>query len=143
MLDLYKTTRTRTRKILQSVTKLRTDPLCPPHTHIISLSLSLSLQALLKVEKASTGMPIYKVPSSNQSGAPHLHSTVCVPIPHFFVPNRVFANYLTVTVCECNRIIPVRNNIISVNQLVIQLIFPSQNHLMLVFIEFPMTKKIY
>jgi len=49
-----------------------------PHTHNLSLSLSLSLavQGLLSFEKASTGMPIYKVPSSNQSRAPDLDSPV-------------------------------------------------------------------
>jgi hypothetical protein len=47
-------------------------------------------------------MPIYKVPSSNQSGAPDLDSTVCTHST-LFVPNRVLStSYSNWYCCVCN-----------------------------------------
>jgi hypothetical protein len=70
-------------------------PAPPPNTHThthtqsLSGSVSLCVQALLIVENARSGMPIYKVPSSHQSGAPDLDNKVCIHST-LFVPNRVF-----------------------------------------------------
>jgi hypothetical protein len=104
VLDLYKRRRRRRRKnsaIGDEASGISSVPHTHTHTHTHTISLCLSL-SLLKVEKARSGMPIYKVPSSNQSGAPDLDSTVCTHST-LFVPNRVLStSYSNWYCCECN-----------------------------------------